>query len=85
MDKILIVCKSITHAQKIQSVIKNASFWCGIDRTPRRINNKKCSYSVTVNACDFDRICTVLSVFKVNDVYFYKIVDKNYILLEVFS
>lgn len=82
MDKVIIVCKSVTHAQKIQSLIKQASFWCGVDRTPRKISDKKCSYSITANFCDYERIRVVLDVYKVKDVVYFKYSDKKYALLE---
>lgn len=61
MDKILIVCKSITNAQNIMSILNRNGFWANISRTPSDIRLKNCSYSVISYRKDFENIKRILN------------------------
>lgn len=60
MNKILIVCKSVTNAQKIMNIIDNSGFWVSISRTPSDIKMKSCSYSVIIYQKDIEKIQKIL-------------------------
>lgn len=63
MNKVILVCNSITSAQKIMRFISKSGFWCGIDRTPISIRKKTCSYSVTIYEKDFLYINNLLEKY----------------------
>ena len=55
-SKCLLVCKSITYAQKIMNILNKNGYYAGISRTPSSIKLKSCSYSVTIYEKDLDAI-----------------------------
>lgn len=74
MCKVLIVCKSITEAQKIMNLITKSGFWCDIHRTPSDISIKSCSYSVIIYEKNFENISKILKQrnFNIIDLFIYK-------------
>ena len=48
----VITFRSITPAQKAESLLRRAGFICSIRRTPRWMEEQGCGYSVRVNSQD---------------------------------
>lgn len=82
MEKVLIVCKSVTHAQKIMNIINNAGFFATISRTPSDINMKACSYSVSIYKKDFDRVILLLKQRNIQNLNLYQYKNSFYQKLE---
>ncbi|MFI3115460.1 MAG: DUF3343 domain-containing protein [Clostridia bacterium] len=82
MDKILIVCKSVTHAQKIMHIINQNGFFSSISRTPSDINMKTCSYSVSIYKKDFQRVLQLLGQRNIQNLDLYQYSNGLYLKLE---
>ncbi len=48
----LFTFRSVTHAQRGESVLRRAGYRCGLGRTPRWMEEQGCGYSVMVRAMD---------------------------------
>ncbi len=44
----LIICRSLTYAQRIAKVLERSGVWARVVRTPRSISKGGCGYSVRV-------------------------------------
>lgn len=60
MSKVLIVCHSITGAQKIMNLLSKNGLWTIISRTPSDIRLKACSYSVVFYEKDEEKVKSLL-------------------------
>lgn len=45
----LIVCRSLTYAQRTANILERSGIWCRIVRTPRSISPAGCGYSVRIS------------------------------------
>lgn len=80
-NKCLIVCNSITYAQKIISILNKNNYFCSLIRTPSDIKLKACSYSVVIHQRDLDKIISLLEVKNIKNIIIYKAEDTFYIKL----
>ena len=78
MTKIILVCNSVTHAQRIMSILTKHGYWAGIDRTPSQIRLKTCSYSVTIHQKDFTYIQSILNSNNIKSFTAYVYENKTY-------
>lgn len=78
MEKFLIVCKSITHAQKICNILKKNCIWYCLTRAPVELNLKKCSYVVTINKQDFEKFSELAKSYKITPVPYFSLKNKVY-------
>lgn len=78
MNKILIVCKSVTDAQKVMNIISKNGFWAIISRTPSDINMKSCSYSVNFYEKDYIDILNTLRYKGIEPTNIYQYTDGYY-------
>lgn len=56
----LIVCRSLTYAQRTAAVLKQAGVTAWLVRTPRELSKNGCGYSVKVLNRSLDRTLEVL-------------------------
>lgn len=59
MEICVITFRSVTPAQRGESVLKRAGYVCSIRRTPRWMESRGCGYSVQVK-CDRAQDCVAL-------------------------
>ena len=52
MSYCMITFRSVTPAQRAESVLRRAGYECGIQRTPRWMEEQGCGYSLRVKAKD---------------------------------
>lgn len=48
MQKYILLCRSITHAQRLQVTLERIGVRCRIERPPIGLSDKGCSYAVAV-------------------------------------
>jgi len=60
MVSYLILCRSLTYAQRTAHVLENANIRCNIKRTPRNLSGDGCGYCVVVNSRSIDHILKML-------------------------
>lgn len=56
----LILCRSLTYAQRTVRVLERADIRCNIKRTPRNLSNDGCGYCVTFKNYSIDRVLRIL-------------------------
>lgn len=59
--KCLIICNSLTLAQKISNILNKYGYYSSLIRTPSSIKMKSCSYSVIIRENDIENINSLLS------------------------
>ena len=52
MQKYILLCRSITHAQRLQETLERIGVRCRIERPPIGLSEKGCSYAVSVKPAD---------------------------------
>jgi len=57
----LIMCRSLTYAQRVANTLERAGIPARILRSPAEISPRGCSYSVRVGSRQFSRTLTVLA------------------------
>ena len=60
MEKILILFRSITFAQKGERVLNRVGIDCRLLRTPRTLSNKSCGYCLQLRRQDLELVLEVL-------------------------
>lgn len=78
MAKALIVCRSITYAQKVMHMVNRAGCWAGLDKTPSQIRMKNCSYSVTIAEKDLVYITNLLNSNNISNIEIYIYQNNEY-------
>ncbi len=48
MQKFILLCRSITHAQRLRDTLERIGLRCRIERPPIGLSDKGCSYAVSV-------------------------------------
>ena len=69
MTQYLIMCRSLTYAQKTAKVLERAGFTATIIKAPQGLSTSGCGYSVTLRG----RIEDARNVLKSNDVPYGKV------------
>lgn len=72
MSYYLIVCRSITHAQRIAALLERGGVRAHIIRTPKTLSDRGCSHSVRLSERSGDRACDILEQYglKPEQIYF---------------
>lgn len=60
MKKCMVTFRSVTPAQRGESVLKRAAMECSIHRTPKWMEQQGCGYSLRVNCRDIPRAVELL-------------------------
>lgn len=68
MEHYLILARSITYAQRMQSVLTRAGIRCQVFRAPRELTNLGCAYTVRISAADFTPATIILRRESLNPV-----------------
>lgn len=53
MQKYILLCRSITHAQRLQATLERMGVRCRIERPPIGLSEKGCSYAVSLRPAYF--------------------------------
>ena len=61
----LLLCRSITHAQRMSAALEYAGVRARISRPPVGLSEKGCSYSVRIGAGAYDHAMQVLSAARI--------------------
>ncbi len=57
----LLLCRSITHAQRLSATLERVGVRGGITRPPLGLTNKGCSYAVRIGASHYERAMRALT------------------------
>ena len=60
MKKCMITFRSVTPAQRAESILKKAGMECSIHRTPKWMEQQGCGYSLRVNYRDIPAVMMLL-------------------------
>ena len=60
MKHYLLICRSITHAQRMNALLKSAGVSGRIYRPPVMLNQKGCSYAVRIGTNAFSEVIDLL-------------------------
>ena len=60
MDSCLITFRSVTPAQRGESLLHRQGFACNLQRTPRMLADRGCGYSLRLRRIDLDRALELL-------------------------
>lgn len=82
MNKILIVTKSITNAQKLANIISKNGFFSSVMKTPSDIRLKNCSYSVIFYQKDFNQVLNLLTSRNFENLNLYSYINGSYQKME---
>ena len=66
----LITFRSVTPAQKGERALRRAGYSCNIQRTPRRMEEQGCGYSIRIQYTD---IVTCVKILRENNINFRKV------------
>ncbi len=66
----LITFRSVTPAQRAEGILRRAGLECGVQRTPRWMEEQGCGYSLRLKCQD---VMPALELFRGNDVPYRKI------------
>ena len=74
MEHYLILARSITYAQRMQSVLTRAGIRCQVFRAPRELTSLGCAYTVRISAADLTPAMIILRREALNPVqiFFYQ-------------
>lgn len=64
MLQYLIMCRSVTYAQKVVQTLERAGIRCRMIRSPSAISPSGCSYSVRIAQKDLSTVLTLLYRFR---------------------
>lgn len=62
MTQYLIMCRSLTYAQRAQKILERAGFSSGIVKAPQGLNTSGCGYAVSI----YRRADEAISLLKAN-------------------
>ena len=74
MKSCMITFRSVTPAQRGEGLLRRAGLDCGIQRTPRWMEEQGCGYSLRIRCQD---IMPALEILRANDVSFRKVYLKR--------
>lgn len=77
MEHCLMIARSVTYAQRMQSALARAGIGCQIFRAPRELSESGCAYAVQISE---DRLTAALNVLrreKLNPVQIFKIPSRE--------
>ena len=64
LQKCLLLCRSITHAQRMSAALERVGVRAWITRPPLGLTNKGCGYAVRISALDQERAMRELSLVR---------------------
>jgi len=65
MKNYLFTFRSVTYAQKAESVLKRAGIDCFLRRTPKMLTNRECGYCLQIKPWDYTNALAVLQNLQV--------------------
>ncbi|MEG1657509.1 MAG: DUF3343 domain-containing protein [Oscillibacter sp.] len=72
MEYYLIIARSVTFAQRMQSALVRAGISCQIFRAPRNLSESGCAYAVRISEGDLTAALNVLRRENLNPVQIFK-------------
>lgn len=78
MEHYLLIARSVTHAQRMETALRSAGVWGTILRAPTQINPKGCSYAVRIHATHMDAARDVLTAMKVPPIHIFAKTSDGY-------
>ncbi len=60
MEPYIIMCRSLTYAQKASKIANRAGFYASVAKAPALAGNQGCSYGIKVRSRDLDEITALL-------------------------
>ena len=82
MEKYVVMCRSLSYAQRGQRLLAANNVLCSVIKAPQRVSSEGCSYGLRVKALDIDKSVLILksSGIKVGKIFR---IDKNGSFIEV--
>lgn len=60
MEPYIIMCRSLTYAQKSAKLAQKAGFYASVIKAPPNVSDEGCSYGIKVRRVDVDKILDLL-------------------------
>ena len=78
MEHYLLIARSVTHAQRMEKLLRDAGVRGTVLRAPAEVNRKGCSYAVRIDGARLDRARMLLSTAKVPPIHIYEKTEDGY-------
>ena len=72
MENYWLIAKSITQAQRMESILRDKGYRCRYFRAPAAISKGGCSYAVAVDHADLAKITSVLDSAQLYPLQFFR-------------
>lgn len=80
MINYLLICRSLTYAQRVAKALENSGISAVVTRTPYEISSQGCGYSVKISEARFSHALLVLKAAGLSPIKIYTIYSDGHIM-----